>query len=187
MPTSVTPIATNQSRSPIRSSVIVLNVRVVCSRLPPFPGVRTPATTVSLWTSRPAHRSTTTSIATFPAPPFDVETRAAREEPHSCRILTLVLAATVRCSRGSRVRLNDGLSHTKEIPTSPGRPTHSFHALCAAPPGAKVTKWKHLAGLSQVPGERWDHQYAQTVAETAYAPCGDLSLAYQVFGAGPAR
>jgi len=36
-----------------------------------------------------------------------------------------------------------------------------------------------------VPGERWDQQYAHAVAETSYAPCGDLSLAYQVFGDGP--
>src|ERR1700739_2590254 len=28
-------------------------------------------------------------------------------------------------------------------------------------------------------------QYAHPVAETSYAPCGDLSLAYQVFGDGP--
>src|SRR6201993_3193858 len=28
-------------------------------------------------------------------------------------------------------------------------------------------------------------QYAHAVAETSYAPCGDLSLAYQVFGDGP--
>ena len=27
----------------------------------------------------------------------------------------------------------------QEIPTSPERPTHSFHPLCAAPPGARVT------------------------------------------------
>jgi pimeloyl-ACP methyl ester carboxylesterase len=35
------------------------------------------------------------------------------------------------------------------------------------------------------PGERWDQQYAHAVAETLYASCGDLSLAYQVFGDGP--
>jgi hypothetical protein len=29
------------------------------------------------------------------------------------------------------------------------------------------------------------HQYADGVAETSYASCGDLSLAYQVFGDGP--
>ena len=28
-------------------------------------------------------------------------------------------------------------------------------------------------------------QYAPTVPETSYASCGDLSLAYQVFGDGP--
>ena len=34
-------------------------------------------------------------------------------------------------------------------------------------------------------GERWDQQYAHAMAETSYAKCGDLSLAYQVFGDGP--
>ena len=29
------------------------------------------------------------------------------------------------------------------------------------------------------------HRYAHAVPETSYAPCGDLSLAYQVFGDGP--
>ena len=29
------------------------------------------------------------------------------------------------------------------------------------------------------------HYYAHAVAETSYAACGDLSLAYQVFGDGP--
>jgi pimeloyl-ACP methyl ester carboxylesterase len=40
-------------------------------------------------------------------------------------------------------------------------------------------------GYHSYPGERWDQQYAHAVADTAYAPCGDLSLAYQVFGDGP--
>ena len=35
------------------------------------------------------------------------------------------------------------------------------------------------------PGEWWHQQYARAVADTLYAPCGDLSLAYQVFGDGP--
>ena len=47
--------------------------------------------------------------------------------------------ATVRCSRGSRVRLAHGLAHTKEIPTSPGRPLQSFHRLSAAAPAAMGT------------------------------------------------
>jgi pimeloyl-ACP methyl ester carboxylesterase len=42
--------------------------------------------------------------------------------------------------------------------------------------------WRTITGY---PGERWDHQYAHAVPETSYAPCGDLSLAYQVFGDGP--
>src|SRR6202044_3435237 len=35
------------------------------------------------------------------------------------------------------------------------------------------------------PGEWWHQQYARAVADTLYAPCGDLSLGYQVFGDGP--
>jgi class 3 adenylate cyclase/pimeloyl-ACP methyl ester carboxylesterase len=35
------------------------------------------------------------------------------------------------------------------------------------------------------PGEWWHQKYAHAVADTLYAPCGDLSLAYQVFGDGP--
>ena len=43
-----------------------------------------------------------------------------------------------------------------------------------------------LAGdYHSCPGERWDQQYAHAVADTLYASCGDLSLAYQVFGDGP--
>lgn len=41
--------------------------------------------------------------------------------------LTFVLMATVRCSRGSRVRLRYGFEHTKKRSTSPGGPAHSFH------------------------------------------------------------
>ena len=62
-------------------------------------------------------------------------------------------------------------------------------------PGWRTTHFHELPGQSlsgstwgdyhSCPGERWDQQYAQTVPETAYAPCGDLSLAYQVFGDGP--
>ena len=39
--------------------------------------------------------------------------------------------------------------------------------------------------LRQSRGRSVRREYAQTVAETSYAPCGDLSLAYQVFGNGP--
>ena len=40
-------------------------------------------------------------------------------------------------------------------------------------------------GYRSCPGERWDQQYAHATAETSYAKCGDLSLAYQVLGDGP--
>jgi class 3 adenylate cyclase len=40
-------------------------------------------------------------------------------------------------------------------------------------------------GYHWCPGERSDQQYAHAVADTLYASCGDLSLAYQVFGDGP--
>jgi pimeloyl-ACP methyl ester carboxylesterase len=43
----------------------------------------------------------------------------------------------------------------------------------------------HRPDYHRCPVERWDQQYAQAVPETSYAPCGDLSLAYQVFGDGP--
>jgi class 3 adenylate cyclase len=39
--------------------------------------------------------------------------------------------------------------------------------------------------LSLVPRRAVVQQYAHAVAETSYAKCGDLSLAYQVFGDGP--
>ena len=50
---------------------------------------------------------------------------------------------------------------------------------------SSITRWKYLADYHWCPGERWDQQYAHAVADTLYAPCGDLSLAYQVFGDGP--
>jgi hypothetical protein len=82
MPTKVTPWATSQSRSASRSTVIVPNVRVSCTRLPPVPGVRTQATTVSLWTSRPQQRSTTVSMTVPLRPRCSTSmNRVAREEP----------------------------------------------------------------------------------------------------------
>jgi len=41
------------------------------------------------------------------------------------------------------------------------------------------------SGYHSCPGERWDQHYAHAMPETSYAKCGDLSLAYQVFGDGP--
>jgi hypothetical protein len=51
-------------------------------------------------------------------------------------------------------------------------------------PGQSLSRntWGTITGA---PAKRWDQQYAQTAPETSYASCGDLSLAYQVFGDGP--
>src|SRR4051794_33578323 len=65
IPTSVTFCSVNQSASISSCPVIVVNVRVSERRVPPGPGRRTVATTVSRCTSMPAHRSINTSI---PAP-----------------------------------------------------------------------------------------------------------------------
>ena len=54
-----------------------------------------------------------------------------------------------------------------------------------SPAASAITKWNYLADYHWYPGERWDQQYAHAVPETSYASCGDLSLAYQVFGDGP--
>ena len=48
-----------------------------------------------------------------------------------------------------------------------------------------MPQWKYPGGYHSCPSERWDQQYAHAVADTLYASCGDLSLAYQVFGDGP--
>jgi hypothetical protein len=59
-----------------------------------------------------------------------------------------------------------------------------------------ITKGKYLAGRRElVVDHRHDRkragsrstrqQYAHAMAETSYAKCGDLSLAYQVVGDGP--
>src|ERR1700733_7766311 len=66
----------------------------------------------------------------------------------------------------------------------------------ASPAAWVITNWNHLAGRRQfVVDHRHDRKragsrsarqrYAHAVPETSYASCGDLSLAYQVFGDGP--
>src|SRR2546430_5813806 len=53
--------------------------------------------------------------------------------------LRFVLVATVPCSRGSRVRLTREFDRIKEKPTSPGRPSTSFHTLDAVWQRTRVT------------------------------------------------
>src|SRR2546427_11094935 len=132
MPTSVTPHATSQSRSASSSTVVVRNVRTSWARPPCGSGVLMHAATVSLCTSSPAQRSTSTSMA----PPLPSADRGRPEEPHIQRNLRFVLVATVLCSRGPHVRLTRGLDRTKVKPTFTGRPLGgSFHPLYAGRKG----------------------------------------------------
>jgi len=59
------------------------------------------------------------------------------------------------------------------------------HHRAALPPVWSLVATAHRPHHRRDPGERWNRQYAQPVPETSYANCGDLSLAYQVFGDGP--
>ena len=67
------------------------------------------------------------------------------------------------------------------MPPTPMHPCWPPHSRAAW----AITKWNYLGDDHSYPGERWDQQYAHAVADTSYASCGDLSLAYQVFGDGP--
>ena len=57
---------------------------------------------------------------------------------------------------------------------------HSFWSALAA--SSHVRRNLNCADTVRLPPR---HGYAHAVAETSYASCGDLSLAYQVFGDGP--
>jgi hypothetical protein len=64
IPTSVTPASASHAASSASPASVARNVRVCWSkRRRPAPGTRTVATTLSRCTSRPAHRSTTTSVS----------------------------------------------------------------------------------------------------------------------------
>jgi 3',5'-cyclic AMP phosphodiesterase CpdA len=82
------------------SAVVVPKVRTCWTRSPLMPGTRTQAVTLFLCTSRPAHRSSTCSMAT---PPGESDAGARR----SVRVTTLlgVLAATMRGAGSSPVSL----------------------------------------------------------------------------------
>src|SRR5262249_33854360 len=66
MATCVTACASSQSRSTSNSAAVVPNVRTSCLRSPGLPGPRRHAATVFLWTSNPATRSSTRSLAVPP-------------------------------------------------------------------------------------------------------------------------
>lgn len=86
MPTTVTAKPASQSRSASGLRVAVPKVWVSWWRRPCAPGTRTQAVTESLWTSRPAQRSTIRAIPSL----LPVARRSLVAEPLSC-----VLVATV--------------------------------------------------------------------------------------------
>src|SRR4051812_17427800 len=97
MPTWVTPNSRNQSRKASRSAVMVPKCRISWRGFWPGRPMRTQATMLAWWTSRPAARSTITSMALTP--------RGDRARPRRRRIgrqtLTPVLAG-VRTGRDKR-------------------------------------------------------------------------------------
>src|SRR3954453_4326672 len=91
--TWLTRSATNQARSSRSAAVKVRYWRTSCSRPEPVAaGRRTTAITVSLCTSSPAHRSTSTSIS---RPSLRLEPGWPPVGPLRIETLTLVLVATV--------------------------------------------------------------------------------------------
>src|ERR1035437_2742858 len=90
-------MATSHSRRASSSAVTVPKVLVTTSRCPSAPGVRTQVTTVSLCTSIPAHRCTTTSIT--PPCPLDWD---RPEEPLVGNSRVRALDNSSGCSRLQR-------------------------------------------------------------------------------------
>jgi hypothetical protein len=84
---------TTYSRSPSRTA----NVRFCKRRPPPGPGWRTVATTVSRYTSNPAHRSIDTSIPPHPFP--SMAGAARREEPVDQETEVRARSSSLRCLR----------------------------------------------------------------------------------------
>ena len=121
MPTSVVTFsAANQPDSSSSRPVVVANVRVSEQRVPPGPGRRTVATTVSRCTSNPAHRSINTSI---PLHPFPCRWQGPPGEGNlSIKKLRYALEAAGQGASGPRVTLFYGLTAPRGTDVGTGRP-----------------------------------------------------------------
>lgn len=184
MPTTLTRCSTSQSRSASNARVIVRKVRVWLRR-PPLPsGVRTHAVSDFLPMSNPAHRSMIVSTA----PPPD--TTAPSGGASSRQSLTLVLTATIRCTRGSRVRLLNGLAAPR-LPDASGR--HPIFILrggavgamedCSADwtsrsPAASPTPSTHCTDHGGGADIKHEPASATTADTTQKMPDHDLRLEY---------
>src|SRR6266516_3850445 len=137
--------AANWILTPHSSScaIVVPKVRVCCARrrrLLPVPGTRTVATTLSRCTSRPAQRSTITSIT---RPPSETTRRRRLEGPPA-------YDSAVR-ARGGSQRFRRPPRHTpyrarssKRMPASTRRRRHSHSATVAATSAAGTTPYYSL-------------------------------------------
>jgi hypothetical protein len=100
------------------------------------------------------------------APPTAPLRRSTRDLPGSSSPEHSCIVCTDYAGKALQALLTDDRAI---IPAMVNRPAARCQARC----------------LPSRHGEVGPHGYAHAVAETLYASCGDLSLAYQVFGDGP--
>src|SRR5262245_59690259 len=116
MATCVTPSSANQSANSSRSAVMVPKVRVWRCTLPLAVTRRTQATTVSLWTSRPAQAEWRMSMADSRRPGPG---RQRADEQSALRALPRGMRQ-FRVRGAVRVRLTRGLKAPREYRPRPG-------------------------------------------------------------------
>src|SRR2546427_9634979 len=146
MPASVTPLAVSQSRSASSSLVVVPNSFTSSALAPSSPGIRTQAMTVSLWTSNPAQRSTTTSIA----PPFRrLALRGRPEEPPERESDVRARSDSSTCPRLPR-HTEGRVRALQDQPTSLGGPRRErIHPLHVAARGQGTLRAKEFEALGR--------------------------------------
>src|SRR5947209_16704787 len=130
--------SSSQSRSRIRSSVIVPKVRITLLGLPSGPGTIRQATTVLAWISNPQHRSWTTSIVRS----FPRLEGVSRPERLVCVLLRRGQQTVV--PGGTQVKLMNGLGAPALPDLGPCQPSPHFHPRWW--PSAMTTYESLLAG-----------------------------------------
>jgi pimeloyl-ACP methyl ester carboxylesterase len=75
--------------------------------------------------------------------------------------------------------------HRRDNAAVPLGPAPSSHQSCVSAEYWIVDRWEPSAPGARAGAPTKGVLYCRSVPETAYARCGDLSLAYQVFGEGP--
>src|SRR6516225_6259429 len=146
----VQPSAASHSDNASSSLVVVLKVRT--SRLiVPSTVCRTQATTVFLWTSRPAQCGYRTSIS----PPAALHHPAWNAVTRTLRVALRAVPAlgALRGALAFRVRLENGLSHTIVQPTSvPVAPSHG--TINRAPVSSLAGRHRRWGARKKLPRQR---------------------------------